>query len=70
MLKEIKNDDKLKSIPVVIMTISKSDEDILKAYNLHANCYINKPVDFEQFMKVVKSVQEFWLNVVRLPPKI
>jgi two-component system, chemotaxis family, response regulator Rcp1 len=69
VLKEIKSDDNLKAIPVVIMTISKSDEDILKAYNLHANCYINKPVDFEQFMKVVKSVQDFWLTIVKLPPK-
>jgi two-component system, chemotaxis family, response regulator Rcp1 len=70
VLKEIKSDDNLKSIPVVIMTISKSEEDIFRAYNLHANCYINKPVDFEQFMKVVKSVQDFWLTIVKLPPRI
>lgn len=69
VLNEIKNDDNLKSIPVVVLTVSKSDEDILKAYNLHANCYINKPVDLNQFMKVAKSVQEFWLTIVKLPPK-
>ena len=69
VLKEIKSDDKLKSIPVVVLTVSKSDEDILKSYNLHANCYITKPVDLMQFMKVAKSVQEFWFTMVKLPPK-
>ncbi|OGS46226.1 MAG: response regulator [Elusimicrobia bacterium RIFOXYD2_FULL_34_15] len=69
VLKEIKTDDKLKSIPVVVLTVSKSDEDILKSYNLHANSYITKPVDLTQFIKVAKSIQEFWLTIVKLPPK-
>ena len=67
VLKEIKADDSLKRIPVVILTTSKSEEDVLRAYDLHANCYITKPVDFNRFMEVVKSVEEFWLTVVRLP---
>jgi CheY-like chemotaxis protein len=67
VLKEIKNDDALKRIPVVILTTSRSDEDVLRAYNLHANCYITKPVDFNRFMQVVKSIENFWLTVVRLP---
>ena len=69
VLKEIKNDDNLKIIPVVVLTVSKSEEDILKSYNLHANCYITKPVDLNQFMKVIRSIQEFWLTIVKLPPK-
>lgn len=69
VLKEIKSDDKLRTIPVVVLTVSKSEEDILKSYNLHANCYITKPVDLEQFLKVAKSVQEFWFTMVKLPPK-
>ena len=68
-LKEIKSDDNLKAIPVVVLTVSKSEEDILKSYNLHANCYITKPVDLNQFMKVIRSVQEFWLTIVKLPLK-
>ncbi|MFZ1936239.1 MAG: response regulator [Thermoguttaceae bacterium] len=67
VLKEIKNDDSLKRIPVVVLTTSKSEEDVLRAYNLHANCYITKPVDFNRFMEVVKSIENFWLTVVRLP---
>ncbi len=67
VLKEVKADDSLKRIPVVILTTSKSEEDVLRAYDLHANCYITKPVDFNRFMEVVKSVEEFWLTVVRLP---
>ena len=67
VLKEIKNDDSLKRIPVVILTTSKSEEDVLRAYDLHANCYITKPVDFNRFMEVVKSIETFWLTVVRLP---
>jgi len=54
---------------VVILTVSKDEEDILKTYNLHANCYITKPIDFEQFMRVVKGIEEFWLTIVKLPPK-
>lgn len=68
VLKEIKTDDNLKRIPVVILTASKSEEDVLKTYNLHANCYITKPVDLKQFMKVAKNVQDFWLTIVKLPP--
>ena len=69
VLAEIKTDERLKLIPVVILTVSKDEEDILKTYTLHANCYITKPIDFEQFMKVVKSIEEFWLTIVKLPPK-
>ena len=69
VLAEMKADDNLKTIPVVVLTVSKSEEDILKSYNLHANCYITKPVDLNQFMKVIRSVQEFWLTIVKLPPK-
>jgi chemotaxis family two-component system response regulator Rcp1 len=67
VLKEIKSDESLKRIPVVILTTSKSEEDVLRAYDLHANCYITKPVDFNRFMEVVKSIEDFWLTVVRLP---
>jgi CheY-like chemotaxis protein len=67
VLAEIKNDPELKRIPVVILTISKAEEDILKTYNLHANCYITKPLDLDQFMKVVKSIEDFWLTIVKLP---
>ena len=69
VLKEIKSDDDLKAIPVVVLTVSKSEEDIVKSYNLHANCYINKPVDLNQFMKVIRSIQEFWLTIVKLPTR-
>jgi two-component system, chemotaxis family, response regulator Rcp1 len=67
VLKEIKADDSLKRIPVVVLTTSSSEEDVLRAYDLHANCYITKPVDFTRFMQVVKSVENFWLTVVTLP---
>ena len=67
-LAEIKTDPDLRRIPVVILTTSKAEEDILKSYNLHANCYITKPVDLDQFIMVVKSVEEFWFTIVRLPP--
>lgn len=63
----VKADEKLKRIPIVILTTSQAEEDILRAYNLNANCYITKPVDFEQFLKVVKVVEEFWLTIVKLP---
>ena len=69
VLAEIKADEKLKLIPVVILTTSADEEDILKAYELHANCYITKPVDLRHFMKAVKSIEDFWFAVVRLPPK-
>jgi CheY-like chemotaxis protein len=68
VLQEIKNDDALKRIPVVILTTSKAEEDVLKTYNLHANCYVTKPVDLEKFIVVVKSIDRFWLTVVTLPP--
>ncbi len=67
VLAEIKEDPNLKSIPVVVLTTSKAEEDIIKSYNLHANCYITKPVDLEQFLVVVKSIEDFWLTVVKLP---
>jgi CheY-like chemotaxis protein len=69
VLSEIKAEPKLKDIPVVILTTSQADEDILRSYQLHANCYITKPVDFKQFLKVVKSIEEFWLTVVKLPKR-
>ena len=67
VLEEIKADDRLKRIPVVILTTSQAEEDVLKTYQLHANCYVTKPVDLEQFIKVVKSIDNFWLTVVTLP---
>lgn len=67
VLAEIKEDPGLKHIPVVVITTSAAEEDILRSYKLHANCYITKPVNFEQFMRVVHSIEEFWLTVVRLP---
>jgi two-component system, chemotaxis family, response regulator Rcp1 len=68
VLQEIKNDDELKRIPVVVLTTSKAEEDVLRTYNLHANCYVTKPVDLEKFIVVVKSIDVFWLTVVTLPP--
>jgi CheY-like chemotaxis protein len=67
VLKEIKESPTLAIIPVVILTTSASEEDILRTYQLHANCYITKPVDLEGFLKVVKSIDTFWLSVVKLP---
>jgi CheY-like chemotaxis protein len=67
VLMEIKEDPDLKHIPVVVITTSGAEEDIIKSYRLHANCYITKPVNFEQFIKVVHSIEEFWLTVVKLP---
>lgn len=69
VLAEIKKDPDLKRIPVVILTTSDDEKDVLKAYNLHVNAYIKKPVDLEQFMRIVEAVEEFWLSVVKLPPK-
>jgi two-component system, chemotaxis family, response regulator Rcp1 len=69
VLAEIKGDPDLRRIPVVILTVSRAEQDILKSYNLHANCYITKPVDLDQFIKVVKSIEDFWLTVVMLPPR-
>lgn len=67
VLKAIKSDERFKRIPVVILTMSNAEEDILKSYNLHANCYITKPLDLDQFIKVVQSIEDFWLTIVRLP---
>ena len=67
VLAEIKEDPELRHIPVVVLTTSTAQHDVLKTYDLHANCYINKPVDFEQFLQVVKSVGDFWFSVVILP---
>ncbi len=68
VLSEIKGDPAFKNIPVVILTTSKSEEDINRAYGLHANCYISKPVDFDEFTKVVRTIQDFWFSVATLPP--
>ena len=68
VLREIKSDPDLHAIPVVVLTISKAEEDIVKAYDLQANCFISKPVDLTQFLHVVKSINDFWLTIVRLPP--
>lgn len=67
VLAEIKADEDLKRIPVVILTTSKSEEDVLKVYNLHANCYVTKPLDLDQFVRVVQAIEDFWFTVVRLP---
>jgi CheY-like chemotaxis protein len=67
VLAEVKNDSDLKRIPVVVLTTSDAESDILRSYDLHANCYITKPVDMEQFIRVVKSIEDFWLAVVKLP---
>lgn len=67
LLEEIKSDDELKTIPVIVLTTSTSEEDIIKSYGLHANCYITKPVDLEMFINVVKSINDFWLTIVKLP---
>jgi chemotaxis family two-component system response regulator Rcp1 len=68
VLAEIKKDDNLRLIPIVVLTTSRADQDILRAYQLNANCYITKPVDFNQFLEVVRSIEAFWLFVVTLPP--
>ncbi|MGA2090637.1 MAG: response regulator [Endomicrobiales bacterium] len=69
VLKAIKEDEHLKSIPVVILTMSKDEADMLKVYNLHANCFITKPIDFTQFISVVRAIENFWFTIVCLPPK-
>ena len=67
VLADIKADDNLKRIPVVVLTTSQDEQDVLKSYNLHANCYITKPVDLDQFVRVVRSIEDFWLGIVVLP---
>ena len=69
VLAEIKGDEQLKRIPVVILTTSGAEQDILKTYELHANCYIKKPVDLDQFSAVIKSIEQFWFTIVKLPPE-
>ena len=69
VLVEIKADERLQRIPVVVLTTSQAEEDILKAYNLHANCYITKPVDFNQFVHIIQSLEDFWFTIVQLPPE-
>ena len=69
VLAAMKQDPVLRSIPVVILTTSQAEEDVLRAYNLNANCYVTKPVDFDQFMRIVRTIEDFWLTVVTLPPK-
>jgi len=67
LLEDIKKDPALRRIPVVILTTSEAEQDILKSYDLHANCYLTKPVDLDKFMSIVKTIEEFWLNIVKLP---
>jgi two-component system, chemotaxis family, response regulator Rcp1 len=69
VLAEIKKDPKLQHIPVVVLTTSKADEDIIKTYNLHANAYITKPVDLNRFVEIMHALEEFWFTIVKLPPK-
>jgi two-component system, chemotaxis family, response regulator Rcp1 len=69
LLEKIKVEGDLKQIPTVVLTTSEAEEDILRSYQLHANCYITKPVDFEQFLKIVRSIEDFWFTVVKLPEK-
>lgn len=70
VLMEIKADERLQRIPTIVLTTSQAEEDIIKAYNLHANCYITKPVDFHQFVQIVQSIEEFWFKIVELPPEV
>lgn len=68
VLADIKSDENLKTIPIVVLTTSKAEEDIVRSYGLHANCYITKPVEFEKLAAVVRDIQQFWFSVVTLPP--
>lgn len=70
VLKEIKTNPEFKAIPVIILTSSKSDQDILKAYELYGSCFVTKPFDFEEFTDAIKKIENFWLNLVHLPPKL
>lgn len=67
VLAEIKSDDRLKRIPVIVMTTSQAEEDVLRAYNLYANCYVPKPMDLDSFLRVIRSIEDFWLTTVKLP---
>jgi two-component system response regulator len=68
VLVEIKTNERLQRIPIVVLTTSQAEEDIRKAYDLHANCYITKPVDFQQFVQIIQSIEDFWFTIVQLPP--
>jgi two-component system response regulator len=68
VLEEIKADERLRRIPVVVLTTSEAEEDVLRSYDLHANAYVSKPVDFEQFVRVIRQIDDFFISVVRLPP--
>lgn len=68
VLAEIKQDMELKRIPVVILTVSQAEQDVIKTYDLHANCYIIKPINLDQFVEVVRAIEDFWLSIVKLPP--
>lgn len=70
VLAEIKTDPDLAQIPIVVLTTSQEEEDIIRAYELHANCYVAKPVDFNQFMHIVSTIEEFWLTIVKLPQRV
>jgi two-component system response regulator len=69
VLEDIKEDPQLKHIPVVVLTVSQAEQDIIKSYNLHCNCYITKPINLDKFIEVVKAIEDFWLTIVKLPPK-
>jgi len=69
VLSEIKSDPELRAIPVVILTTSQAEEDVCRSYNLHANCYITKPIDLNQFLHVVRTIENFWLSIVVLPTR-
>ncbi|HEX6927300.1 MAG TPA: response regulator [Longimicrobiaceae bacterium] len=69
VLEEVKADPALRHIPVVVLTSSQAEQDILRAYDLHANCYVTKPVDLDQFIHVVRSIEDFWFTIVKLPPE-
>ena len=68
VLAEIKEDDQIKQIPVVVLTTSSAEEDIVRSYKLHANCYITKPLDFDQFARIVANIESFWFTIAKLPP--
>ena len=68
MLEEVKADESLRRIPVIVLTTSGADEDVLRSYNLHANAYVTKPVDFDRFVDVIRQIDDFFISVVRLPP--
>ena len=67
VLAEVKADESLRNIPIVVLTTSQAEQDVLRAYSLHANCYVTKPVDFGQFIEVIRSIEDFWLTIVKLP---